>query len=43
MPKHLPKSDWFASKATGIVVFIVLLPFAILGLSWAFDFVSKRM
>ena len=43
MPKRVPVSNWIASKATAIVVFIVLLPLAILGLSWVFDFVSKRM
>jgi hypothetical protein len=43
MTDRLPKSSWLASKATAIVIFILLLPFAVFGLRWIFDFVSKRM
>ena len=38
---RLPKLS--SSRATAIVVIIMLLPFAIAALSWAFDYVSRAM
>ena len=43
MTKRVPWQNWIASKATAIILMVVLLPLAILGLSWLFDFVSKKM
>jgi len=43
MNKRTPIPKLFSTKATTVVVIIVLLPFAIIALSWAFDYVSRAM
>src|SRR4029078_2846933 len=43
MTKREQAPSWFSKKATAILLFIILLPFAVVGLSWVFDYVSKRM
>jgi hypothetical protein len=43
MTKRAPLPKLSSSRATAIVVIIMLLPFAIAALSWAFDYVSRSM
>jgi hypothetical protein len=43
MNKRAPIPKLFSSRATTIVLIIVLLPFAIVILSWAFDYVSRAL
>jgi hypothetical protein len=43
MNKRAPIPKLFSAKATAIVLIIMLLPFAVLALTWAFDYVSRAM
>ncbi|HEX4636068.1 MAG TPA: hypothetical protein VH189_07780, partial [Rhizomicrobium sp.] len=43
MNKRAPVPKLFSTRATTIVLIIILLPFAIVALSWAFDYVSRAM
>jgi hypothetical protein len=43
MTKRAPLFKLSSGRATTIVVIIMLLPFAIAALSWAFDYVSRNM
>jgi preprotein translocase subunit SecE len=43
MTKREPLPKMSSSRATTIVVIIMLLPFVIAALSWAFDYVSRRL
>jgi len=43
MNKRGPVPKLVSSRATTIVLIIILLPFAIVALSWAFDYVSRAM
>jgi len=43
MTKRTPIPKLSSSRATTVVVIIMLLPFVIAALSWAFDYVSRSM
>jgi hypothetical protein len=43
MNKRAPVPKFFSGRATTILLIIILLPFAIVALSWAFEYVSRAM